>query len=220
MSSVQAFPEGLKLIERERGIGGKNSRLHYIPEQDPLTHPNTGNELKVAVWVLGTPEQLLLHVRSAIHACKQMGLDTSFAEAERAVETAKLDAEIAKGEYAQLHNSKKKKMGNKRDSPGTTTDPAEAKAFYDKALKALEAAKFAITTVGANPFELYGNLLSDKARQPWEKIIKAQVTRAPWEDIKGVTHMETPTKTWDSFHECITFYLLQVFRHDPGEALK
>ncbi len=44
------------------------------------------------------------------------------------------------------------------------------------------------------PFELYINLLSDKAQQPWEKIIKAQVTRAPWEDVYGETHEETPTK--------------------------
>eukprot|EP00804_Cyclotella_cryptica_P007349 CCRYP_002570-RA/>CCRYP_002570-RA protein AED:0.47 eAED:0.47 QI:0/-1/0/1/-1/1/1/0/103 len=73
---------------------------------------------------------------------------------------------------------------------------------------------------GAKPFELYGNLLSGEARQPWEKIIKAQVTKAPWEDIKGVPHTETPTKTWDSFHECATFHLLQVFRHGAGEALK
>eukprot|EP00804_Cyclotella_cryptica_P018326 CCRYP_017976-RA/>CCRYP_017976-RA protein AED:0.44 eAED:0.44 QI:103/1/1/1/0/0/2/35/158 len=97
---------------------------------------------------------------------------------------------------------------------------AEAKALYNKALKALEAAKLAVTTAGVKPFELYGNLLSDKARQPWEKIIKPKVTRAPWEDIKGVPHMETPTKTWDSFHECIMFHLLQVFCHDAGETLK
>eukprot|EP00804_Cyclotella_cryptica_P027463 CCRYP_008876-RA/>CCRYP_008876-RA protein AED:0.43 eAED:0.77 QI:0/0/0/1/1/1/2/0/226 len=80
--------------------------------------------------------------------------------------------------------------------------------------------RLAVATAGAKPFELYGNLLSDEARQPWEKIIKAQVTKAPWEDIKGVPHTETPTKTWDSFHECATLHLLQVFRHDAGEALK
>eukprot|EP00804_Cyclotella_cryptica_P029714 CCRYP_015194-RA/>CCRYP_015194-RA protein AED:0.45 eAED:0.45 QI:0/-1/0/1/-1/1/1/0/171 len=61
---------------------------------------------------------------------------------------------------------------------------------------------------------------SDEARQPWEKIIKAQVTKAPWEDIKGVPHTETPTKTWNSLHECATLHLLQVFRHDAGKALK
>eukprot|EP00804_Cyclotella_cryptica_P013103 CCRYP_002373-RA/>CCRYP_002373-RA protein AED:0.42 eAED:1.00 QI:0/-1/0/1/-1/1/1/0/309 len=240
MSSVKAFPEGLKWVECESGVGGKNSPIRYIPEQDPvqdalekakkttyfkLTIPNTGNELKVALWASGTPEQFLLHVRFAIHACKHMGLDTSFAEAERAVETAKLDAEITKGEYTQLCNSEKKKKGNKGDAPGTTTEAvspalAEAKATYDKALKALEAVKLAVTTAGAKPFKLYGNLLSNKARQPWEKIIKAQVSRVPWEDIKGVPHTETPTKTWDSFHECVMFHVLQVFRHDAGEALK
>eukprot|EP00804_Cyclotella_cryptica_P015562 CCRYP_003573-RA/>CCRYP_003573-RA protein AED:0.43 eAED:1.00 QI:0/0/0/1/1/1/2/0/248 len=176
-----------------------------------------GNELKVAVWASGTPEQFLLHVRSAIHACKQMGLDTDFAEA-KAVETARIEAELAKEEYVN-------KKGNKGDAPGTTTEAAspalvEAKASYDKFMKVLEDAKLAVSTAGAKPFELYGNLLSDEAHQPWEKIIKAQVTKAPWEDIKGVPHTETPKKTWDLFHECVTFHLLQVFRHEAGEALK
>eukprot|EP00804_Cyclotella_cryptica_P020188 CCRYP_010891-RB/>CCRYP_010891-RB protein AED:0.39 eAED:1.00 QI:0/0/0/1/0/0/3/0/376 len=133
--------------------------------------------------------------------------------------------DIAKEEYIQLRNAERKKKGGKGDAPGTTTEAvqpalAEAKALYNKALKALEAVKLAITMAGAKPFKLYGNLLSDKARQPWEKIIKAQVTHAPWEDIKGVPHTETPTKTWDSFHECVMFHLLQVFRHDVGEAFK
>eukprot|EP00804_Cyclotella_cryptica_P028379 CCRYP_016425-RA/>CCRYP_016425-RA protein AED:0.39 eAED:1.00 QI:0/0/0/1/1/1/2/0/371 len=154
-----------------------------------------------------------------------MGLDTSFADAEKAVKTAKLDVEIVEEEYAQLRNSEKKKKGSKGNAPGTTTEAvppalAEAKALYDKALKALEAAKLVVITAGAKPLELYGNLLPDEARQPWEKIIKAKGTRAPWEDIKGVQHTETPTKTWDSFHECVMFHLLQVFRHDAGEALK
>jgi hypothetical protein len=228
MSSVKAIPEGLKWVECKRGVGGKNSPIRYIPEQDPvqdalakdkkttyfkLTLPNTGNELKVAVWASGTPEQFLLHVRSAIHACKQMGLDTDFAAAERAVESAKVEDELTKQEYVTVRNAEKKKKGNKQDAPGTTTEAAspalvEAKAAYDKALKALEDAKLAASTAGMKPFELYGNLLSDKAHQPWEKIIKAQVTTAPWEDIKGVLHTETPTKTWNSFHECVTFHLL------------
>jgi hypothetical protein len=32
----KAVPEGLKSVECERGIGGKNSPIHYIPEQDPI----------------------------------------------------------------------------------------------------------------------------------------------------------------------------------------
>ena len=73
---------------------------------------------------------------------------------------------------------------------------------------------------GANAFELYGNLLSNEARQPWETIIQTQMTKCPWDDIYGVIHDETPTKTWDSFMECVTFHPQQVFRHDAGEALK
>ena len=36
MSSAKAFPEGLKWIECEHGIGGKNSPVRYIPKQDPV----------------------------------------------------------------------------------------------------------------------------------------------------------------------------------------
>jgi hypothetical protein len=105
MSSAKVFPEGLKWIECERGIGGKNLPIHYIPEKDPvqdalekgkkttyikLTLPNTWNELKVAVWVSRTPEQFVLHVCFTIHTCKQMGLDTNFAKAEQTVINAEL----------------------------------------------------------------------------------------------------------------------------------
>ncbi len=53
-------------------------------------------------------------------------------------------------------------------------------------MKAIEAVKLAITMAGANAFELYGNLISNKARQPLGEIIKAQVTHAPREDVYGV----------------------------------
>jgi hypothetical protein len=127
-----------------------------------------------------------------------------------------------------VHNSKKKKKGKQGEAAGTAgTNPepvsaelTAAKANYEKAVTAAEAAKLTVTTAGAKPFKLYGNLLSDEARQPWDKIIQTRVTHAPWEDIKGVTHTETPTKTWDSFQECVTFHLQKVFRMDAGETLK
>ena len=43
---------------------------------------------------------------------------------------------------------------------------------------------------------------------------------ALWEDIDRETHTETPTKTWDSFCQCVMFHLLHVFCHNAGEALK
>eukprot|EP00804_Cyclotella_cryptica_P007350 CCRYP_002569-RA/>CCRYP_002569-RA protein AED:0.47 eAED:0.56 QI:0/0/0/0.66/1/1/3/0/156 len=147
MSSYKKLFIGTSLVGRvRRGVGGKNSPIRYIPEQDPvqdalakdkkttyfkLTLPNTGNELKVAVWASGTPEQFLLHVRSAIHACKQMGLDTDFAAAEKAVETAKIEAELAKQDYVTrcVMLKRRRRAINKRaryDYRGCITCPSRS----------------------------------------------------------------------------------------------
>ena len=106
MSFTKSVPKGHKLSECERGVGGKNSPFCYIPETDPvqealeknkktnylkLTLPHMGSELKVALWASGTPEQFILHVRSAICACKQMEHDIKFSNAKEAVANAILD---------------------------------------------------------------------------------------------------------------------------------
>ena len=79
--------------------------------------------------------------------------------------------------------------GNKLEGTNPASEAlVAANAAYEMALDAIEAAKLAITVEGAKPFKLYGNLLPDEAQQPWKKIIKAQVTRAPWEDKGGRTH--------------------------------
>ena len=64
MSFMKSVPKGLKLSECERGVGGKNSPIRYIPEKDPvqealekskkinyfkLTLPNMGSEVKLAL---------------------------------------------------------------------------------------------------------------------------------------------------------------------------
>jgi hypothetical protein len=151
-------PEGLKLSECERGIGGKNSPIRYIPEKDPvqealektkktnyfkLTLPNMGSKLKVALWASGTPEQFILHVRAAIHACKQMEHDVKYQNAEEAVATANLDLEIKKEEYAQVHTSEKRKnKGNPGEGiPAASESLVTAKTAYEKAKQAVEAMK-------------------------------------------------------------------------------
>ena len=99
-----------------------------------------------------------------------------------------------------------------RGIPAASESLVAAKSAYDKAKQAVDAL--------LNAFEHYGNLLSDEARQPWKKNIRAKMTKSPWEDIYGVTHDKTPTKTWDSFMECIMFHLQLVFRHDVGNTLE
>ena len=110
-------------------MGGKNAPIRYIPEQDPvqdalekskktryfkLTLPNTGNELKVAIWASGTPEQFLLHVRTAMHVCKQLGLETKEADAMMALEAAYCKLDAAKAEYSKLAKDAKQ---NAKDNP-------------------------------------------------------------------------------------------------------
>jgi len=119
MSFIKYLPKGLKLSECERGIGGKNSLIHYIPEKDPvqealkknkktnyvkLVLPHMGSELKVMLWASGTPEQFILHVCSVIHARKQKEHEVKFSNAKEAVANANLDLKIKKEEYAQVHN--------------------------------------------------------------------------------------------------------------------
>ena len=98
MSFAKAVPKGLKWVECEHSVSGKTFPIRYIPEQHfvqdalekykntiyfKLTLSNMGYELNVAIWASGIPKQFLLHVHTAIHVCKQMGLDTNFADAKK-----------------------------------------------------------------------------------------------------------------------------------------
>ena len=74
--------------------------------------------------------------------------------------------------------------------------------------------------LGAQIFQLYENLLTDEARQPWEKIVKVQTNTIPQEDLRGEVHEEKAGKTWTSFLECVTFHLQSVFHPDAAEAVK
>ncbi len=61
-----------------------------------LTLTNTGNELKVAIWTSGTPKHFLLHVCSAMHVCKQLGLENEEVNALMALEAAYCNLDAAK----------------------------------------------------------------------------------------------------------------------------
>ena len=143
MSLAKSTPEGLKVVVCKRGMGGKNSFIRYIPEQDPvqdalektkktmyfkLTLPNTGNELMVSIWVSGTPEQFLLHVHTAFHICKQLGLETKEANAMMALEAAYRRLNATKAEYAKLMKSAKQKAKDSKDKEETPAPESKKKA--------------------------------------------------------------------------------------------
>ena len=53
-------------------------------------------------WASGTPVHVLLHVRGAIHAIKEMELHTKFQEAAETIKTANLDHDIAKAMFKAM----------------------------------------------------------------------------------------------------------------------
>lgn len=67
---------------------------------------------------------------------------------------------------------------------------------------------------------LYAHLLTDEAHQPGEKVVKAQIYTAPWEDLYERKSGKKESKTWTSFLDCITFHLQTIFCHDVAEAVK
>ncbi len=135
-----------------------------------------------------------------------------------ALEAAFCQLDSATTEYTQLAKATKKKAKEQKekgvnpapDLNATSSSLATTKAACKEATTKVEEAKLAVMTARAQPFKLYGNLLSDEARQPWEKVMNAQVMKAPWEDVFGNTHTKTPTKTWDFFHDCIVFHIQMV----------
>ena len=128
-------------------MGGKNAPICYIPEQDPvqdalkktkkttyfkLTLPNIGNKLKVAIWVSGTPKQFLLHIRTAMHVCKLLGLETEDANAMMVLEAAYCELDATKAEYAKLAKNAKKKAKEAKEKEETPALEGEKKAREPK----------------------------------------------------------------------------------------
>ena len=70
----------------------------------------------------------------------------------------------------------KEKGTNPDPDVNVTSSPLAAiKTACKEAAMKVKEAKLTVTMAEAMPFKLYRNLLSDKARQPWEKVIKAHV---------------------------------------------
>ena len=79
-----------------------------------------------------------------------------------------MDLDIRKEEYEQVHTSERKKnKGNPGEGiPVASKSLVPAKTAYNKAKQAVEATTLTSTMEGVKVFELYGNLLTDEARQP------------------------------------------------------
>ena len=69
-------------------------------------------------------------------------------------------------------------------------------------------------------FQLYANLLTEKARQPWDVIVKEQMESSSYSDIFGVKWKKSPGKMSKSFQKCQLLHLKSRFSHDTAENLR
>ena len=72
--------------------------MKHQPTSFKLSLPSA-SEMRMVRWASGTPEHFLIHVQGAIHAIKEMELDTKFQKAANAVESAILEVELTKMNY-------------------------------------------------------------------------------------------------------------------------
>eukprot|EP00804_Cyclotella_cryptica_P011196 CCRYP_007725-RA/>CCRYP_007725-RA protein AED:0.19 eAED:0.50 QI:0/0/0/1/1/1/2/0/254 len=77
-----------------------------------------------------------------------------------------------------------------------------------------------MTDLALEVFQLYANLPTEEARQPWDLIVKEQTESTPFHDIFGVERKKSPGKTSKSFRRCQLLRLQSCFAHDVGANLK
>jgi hypothetical protein len=93
-------------------------------------------------------------------------------------------------------------------------------ADLEKAKKAVEDAKGAMTIATSEMFAFYSNLLSSESKYLWSKIVSKQTESNPFVNLQGVS-LESPRgMSCKRFNNCVMFHLLTLFPIRPAEQEK
>ena len=211
MSEAKAVPKGLKDQEVERGSVKKRPPVPYVPVVDEVqdaVNKTKGKEstytiklsdktqFTVNVWDTGTPEAFLVHVQTAVNACKRKGLFTDFRVASEDVG----EANEAVLTFLEAIAKAKKDAGKKKAE--VTEPPADLELSLKGARAKLAAARKKQKTAAEGFFSLYANLLTEDARYHWDKIVSSQCDTYPWTDLRGKENMRVRPKSETSFQDC------------------
>ena len=224
MTERNGVLRGLKDQECERGNRTNRPPIPYVPVVDEIQDAVNANsneprtqkiklpnktEFQAGVWNTGTPEEFLMHVKQAIHACDRMGLFSDYETAREnrlkskdLYDTATEDlqtAEAAGVDVTVIDDLKLVKKGHFADLKGYEKERVNAAEGF---------------------FSLYANLLSVEARTHWDKIVDRQIGVSPWTDLKGREQRTVRTRTYKSFLDCTKHHLLTVFQEDTAEQQK
>jgi hypothetical protein len=157
-------------------------------------------KFQAGVWNSSTPEEFLMHVKQAIHACDRMGLFSDYETAHEnrlkskdLYDAATEDLQTAKAagvDVTVIDDLKLVKKGHFADLKGYKKERVDAAEGF---------------------FSLYANLLSVEACTHWDKIVDRQIGVSPWTDLKGREQHTVRTKTYKSFLDCTKHHLLTIF---------
>jgi hypothetical protein len=84
-------------------------------------------------------------------------------------------------------------------------------AELEKAKKAVEDAKGAMTAEASQMFAFYLNLLSSVSKYSWNKIISKQTKSDPFVNLQGVSLEGPRGMSCELFNNCVMFHLLTTF---------
>jgi hypothetical protein len=90
----------------------------------------------------------------------------------------------------------------------------------EKAKKAMEDAKGAMTAAASKMFLFYSNLLSPKSKYSWNKIVSKQMENDPFVNPQGVSLEGPRGVSCKLFNHCVMFHLLTVFPINAAEQEK
>jgi hypothetical protein len=188
-----------------------------------------------------------MHVTAVLDAIKKCGTLKDYKKAEKAYVEAKKAAESVEAGLALLNgtragskkNRKKKALAKAKQAfakaqetkPETkeaekvtnvTEDSMKAgfQVDLEKAKKAMEDAKCAMTAATSQMFTFYSNLLSPKSKYSWNKNVSNQMESNPFVNLQGVSLKGPRGMSCKSFNNCVMFHLLTAFPINAAEQEK
>jgi hypothetical protein len=195
-----------------------------------------------------TREAFLMHVTAVLDALKKRGhfkdyekAQKAFMEHKQAVKSAKAGLALLDGSSKGLGKSRKAKKAEakakeakakakeanakSKEAEGATKvpgDPMKAafQADHEKAKKAMEDAKGAMTAAASEMFMFYSNLLSPESKNSWNKIVIKQTESDLFVNLQGVSLEGLRGTSCKSFDNYVIFHLLTAFPINAAEQEK
>ncbi len=112
------------------------------------------------------------------------------------------------------------KEANEATKVTKDTMKAGFQADLEKAKKAMEDAKGAMTAAASQMFAFYSNLLSPESKYLWNKIVSKQMESNPFVNLQGVSLEEPRGMSCKWFNDCVMFHLLIAFPINAAEQEK